>query len=148
MSEPEEKQYHVHCDCGAVELTLRGAPIVHASCHCQDCRDLLNIPFNALDAWDGDVAEVTRGREHLIEYPYPGKAMKRYTCRECGATLCNTNAYDWAVVSQALIRKCNGDLLPGELASDKHFFYEERVVDIRDALPKYLKGVDGPLYSV
>jgi hypothetical protein len=61
--------------------------------------------------------------------------------------LFNTNKYQWRLVSQTLIRKCNANVLPGELASDKHFYYLERVVDINDQLPKYLQGVDGPLYE-
>ena len=31
--------------------------------------------------------------------------------------------------------------------SDKHFFYEQRVVNVNDDLPKYLRGTDGPLYE-
>jgi hypothetical protein len=146
-SPTEAPSYEVHCDCGAVALRLHGAPLVHAVCHCSDCRDLLNIPYNALAAWDGPDVQITRGASHLIEYAYPGKTMKRYVCDGCGATLFNTNAYGWGVVAQALLRKCHADRLPPELESDKHFFYAERIVDISDALPKFLRGVDGPLYE-
>jgi hypothetical protein len=53
----------------------------------------------------------------------------------------------WRLVSQTLIRKCNSNSLPDELESDKHFYYDERVIDIQDNLSKYLQGVDGPLYE-
>ena len=142
-----EPTYQVHCDCGDVSLRLRGKPIVHAYCHCQDCRDLLNAPVNALAAWDNDTVQVINGNERLAEYRYPGKAMKRCFCRKCGATLFNTKAYDWVVVSQSLLRKCGADRLPPELEFDKHVFYQERVIAIDDTLAKYLKGVDGPLYE-
>ncbi len=143
----KDTAYKIHCDCGDVTLTLHRSPIVHAYCHCQDCRDLLSIPINALAAWDRNDVSITKGEDRFIEYKYPDKAMKRYVCQSCGATIFNTNAYDWVVVSQSLIRKCYGDQLPAELASDKHFFYEERVIDVRDSLPKFLKGVDGRLYE-
>ena len=102
----------------------------------------MSAPVNALTAWDNDAVQVINGNERLAEYRYLGKAMKRCLCRKCGATLFNTNAYDWVVVSQSLLRKCDADRLPPERESDKHVFYEERVIAIDDTLPKYLKGVD------
>jgi hypothetical protein len=139
--------YRVHCNCGAIELEMHGKPYVYAYCHCQDCRDLLDIPFNSLTAWDSDLVMIEKGEASLVEYQYPGKDMARYNCSHCGELLFNTNKYQWRLVSQTLIRKCNANVLPGELASDKHFYYQERVVDINDQLPKYLQGVDGPLYE-
>jgi hypothetical protein len=65
-------KYSVQCDCGAVELSINGEPIVHAYCHCQDCRDLLHVPFNALTAWDAKHVQVTKGKNSLLEYSYPG----------------------------------------------------------------------------
>ncbi len=141
------QDYRVVCDCGSVELQIKGEPVVHAYCHCQDCRDLLDVPFNALTAWNEDQVQVVKGEEALLEYKYPGKEMKRYSCKSCGALLFNTNVYGWRLVSQALVRKCHAGELPVGLESDKHFYYEERVVDITDPLPKYLQGVDGPLYE-
>ncbi len=63
-----EPTYEIRCDCGAGAVTLSGAPIVHAYCHCQDCRDLLNVPASALAAWDSDDARIARATERLIEY--------------------------------------------------------------------------------
>jgi hypothetical protein len=57
------------------------------------------------------------------------------------------NVYQWRLVSQALIRKCNANVLPKGLESDKHFYYEERVIDIKDPLPKFLQGVYGLLHK-
>ena len=59
----------------------------------------------------------------------------------------NTNRFDFRVLPQALIRKHHDDQLPAELQSDKHLSYSQRVVDIDDALPKYHKGIDGPLFE-
>ena len=53
----------------------------------------------------------------------------------------------WRVISQLLISKCNNNETPEDLRSDKHFYYEQRVVDIQDELPKFLRGTDGPLYE-
>ena len=142
-----ENTYRVNCDCHAVELEMHGDPVVRTYCHCQDCRNLLDTPFNSITAWDSEKVTVQQGEDNLLEYKYPGKAMMRYSCMNCGELLFNTNKYEWRLVSQTLVRKCNSNSLPEALQSDKQFYYEERVVDIADQLPKYLQGIDGPLYE-
>lgn len=141
-----KNSYKVYCDCRAVELCITGQPIVHAYCHCVDCRELLNVPYHAVTAWNSKDVTIQNGSSKVVEYQHPELDMKRVFCADCGEVLFNTNIMGWRVVSQWLIAKCNGEKLPPELCSDKHFFYEQRVVDIDDELPKYLRGTDGPLY--
>lgn len=141
-----ENTYNVHCDCGAVELVITGQPIVHAYCHCVDCRELLNVPYHAVTAWKSRDVRIANGVDKLVEYQHPTLDMKRAYCADCGEVLFNTNSMGWRVVSQWFIAKCSDAGLPPELCSDKHFFYEQRVIDIDDELPKYLRGTDGPLY--
>ena len=130
-------KYQIHCECGAVVANLSGLPRVRGHCHCQDCRDLLDIPFHSVTAWNIDQVNLTQGVESLAEYQHPQLEMKRFFCATCGETLFNSNAMDWRIVSQHLIRKCNGGELPQELASESHFFYDRRIVDIEDELPKH-----------
>jgi hypothetical protein len=130
------QSYSVSCDCGAVQLRLNGEPRVRGFCHCEDCRGLLDIPYHSVTAWEGESCEVVRGSDQLLSYQHPTKRMKRYFCAHCGETLFNTNAAGWRVVSQLLIRKNYGDELPAGLESRSHFFYDRRIVDIDDDLPK------------
>jgi hypothetical protein len=44
------QRYSVNCDCGAVQMALTDEPRVHGYCHCEDCRELLKIPYNAVTA--------------------------------------------------------------------------------------------------
>ena len=143
----DSKEYQVHCQCGAVEATLQNSPIVHATCHCDDCRDLLDTPFHAVTAWDKSDVIIKKGEKDLSIYKHPTLEMTRCFCKHCGETLFNTNVMDWRVVSQFLISKCNNNEVPENLRSDKHFFYAQRVVDIQDDLPKFLRGTDGPLHE-
>ena len=140
-------KYAIHCACGSVKASLSNNPIVHAHCHCSDCRDLLNVPFHSVTAWNKEDVEVDEGAEFVAVYQHPYLAMQKHYCTNCGEVLFNTNMMDWRVVSQLLISKCNDNQLPEELASDKHFFYEQRITDIDDPLPKYLRGTDGPKYE-
>ena len=128
--------FTVSCDCGTVTLKLHGEPRVRGFCHCEDCRELLKIPYHSVTAWEGDSCEVAAGAEHLAEYQHPTKRMKRFYCTNCGETLFNSNAAGWRVVSQLLIRKNHGGNLPTGLESKMHFFYDRRIVDIDDDLPR------------
>lgn len=130
------KPYKVHCDCGSVEVSMAGVPRVHAYCHCEDCRALLDVPYHSIVAWEADDVSISSGQEHTVEYKYPTLDMTRVFCKHCGETLYNTNAMGWKLVSQLLIRKCNDDELPEEFQSNAHYFYDRRIVDIDDQLAK------------
>ena len=132
-----DKNYKVHCECGAVNLQLSGTPRVKGYCHCEDCRDLLDVPFHSVTAWNKDQVTIESGNDYVKEYQHPLLEMKRIYCSQCGETLYNTNAMDWRVVSQLLISKCHDDELPEELRSESHFFYGRRIIDIDDDLPKH-----------
>ncbi len=130
------QSYHVQCDCGAIQVEMSGAPRVHAYCHCEDCRALLDVPYHSVVAWDANKVNIVAGQDDAVTYKYPTLDMTRVFCRHCGETVYNTNAMGWRLVSQLLIRKCNDDELPAELQSNAHFFYDRRVIDIDDTLPK------------
>lgn len=136
----------VACDCGATRLRVRGEPIVHAYCHCSDCRDLLDVPFHTVAAWQRDQVEIDESAAWQLRQ-HPTLSMARAFCRECGMTVYNTNAPGWIVLSQWVLSKAMDGEVPARLRPNKHFFYAQRVVDMRDDLPKYLRGVDGPLHQ-
>ena len=130
------KEYQVHCDCGSVSLSMKGTPKVHAFCHCEDCRNLLDVPYHSVTAWEAEDVQFTSGEEHAVVYQHPTLEMTKVFCKHCGETVYNTNAMGWKLVSQLLISKCNDDELPEELKSNAHFFYDRRIIDVDDKLPK------------
>lgn len=117
-------------------MSLHGEPIVRGTCHCEDCRELLTIPYHAVTAWEKSQAIIEDGDHTLAEFKHPSMRMSRFFCRNCGETLFNSNAKDWRVVSQLLIRKNYGGKLPEPLQPKLHFYYASRIVDIDDDLPK------------
>lgn len=128
--------YKIQCECGAIKAQLNGSPRVRGHCHCSDCRELLNTPYHSVTAWNKDQLEFLSGEGSLRYFQHPRLSMQRAFCSQCGETLFNTNAMDWRVVSQHLLRKCYGGNLPEELSAKSHFFYDSRVMDIEDDLPK------------
>lgn len=129
-------KYRVRCDCESVEVEMAGEPRVHAYCHCEDCRELLQTPYHSVLAWEENQLEVIKGQSDVVEFQHPTKRMKRIFCKHCGEVLFNTNAVGWKLVSQLLFRKCNDNQLPSNFKSNAHFFYDRRVIDIDDDLTK------------
>lgn len=129
--------YNIQCNCGAIKAALMGTPKVRGHCHCGDCRELLDVPYHSVTAWDKEQLSFIHGQEKLVWHQHPHLNMKRVFCPDCGETLFNTNAMDWRVVSQHLIAKSQPDKqLPEQLQSMSHFFYDRRIVNVDDDLPK------------
>lgn len=126
----------VHCDCEAVEISMSGAPKGHAFCHCEDCRDLLQVPYHSVLAWEPEQVSVTKGRSLLTSFQHPSKRMKRVFCQQCAEVMFNTNAMGWKLISQILVLKSNDYQLPTSYQPNRHFFYDRRIVSIDDDLPK------------
>ncbi|RDV26618.1 aldehyde-activating protein [Alteromonas aestuariivivens] len=139
--------FKIHCQCGRVVFDVTGQPIVHATCHCSDCRTLLGVPFHAVTAWNRDDIILKEGQRFLSLFQHPTLNMQKHFCVNCAQVLFNTNSMGWRVLAQPLIEACLPEGLPEALSSDKHLFYDQRVVDINDELPKYLRGTSGPLYD-
>lgn len=127
--------YIVKCECGQTGLKLSGRPRVSGTCHCGDCRELLNIPYHMVNAWLPEQVEILDSEGALKHYPHPKLTMSRVCCSSCGEVLYNTNSAGWYVVSQLLVAK-NYDTIPEDLQSKSHFFYDRRIVNIEDELPK------------
>ncbi|WP_165855694.1 GFA family protein [Marinobacter sp. JSM 1782161] len=130
------EQHAVHCDCGAVEVTMTGTPKVHGYCHCEDCRDLLQVPYHSVLAWEAEEVEITQGAESVKTFQHPTKRMTRVFCSDCGEVLYNTNAMGWKLISQLLVLKNHDHTLPESYQPSGHFFYDRRIINIDDPLPK------------
>ena len=128
--------YQAQCQCSKISITMTGEPRVRGFCHCEDCRELLDVPYHSVTAWEKEQVHVDSGEDALVCFQHPTKNMRKFFCRDCGEVLFNANAMDWRVVSQLLIRKSYGGELPEALQSQSHFFYRRRIVDVDDNLPK------------
>lgn len=79
------------CQCGKIQLTVTGEPMVTVNCHCLVCQRLsgsghLFILVYAADnvAIDGEVAQVKYKADS-------GKMATRYFCPSCGSQLYGTS---------------------------------------------------------
>ena len=131
------KNFRANCTCGKIEISMQGKPKVRGFCHCEDCRELLNVPYHSVNAWEQGKVLINKGGEYIREFQHPNLKMKKFYCSECGDIIYNSNAMDWRVFSQLLISKSYGGNLPKELHSESHFFYGRRIIDVDDDLPKH-----------
>lgn len=134
-----------NCLCGRTTLTLNGAPVARAICHCCTCRDFYATAMLSATAWNADAVEVEEGATTV--FPHPHKQLSKTFCSGCGDVLFGTNRLGMRVVPNALVARALGGALTESFAPTMHLFYRDRIVDVIDALPKFLDGWDGPTYA-
>jgi len=116
--------------CGAVGLALAGEPAVQVYCHCESCRGWLGAPVHAASLWPKASVTITRGADELGTYKRTDASHRRF-CRRCGTpVLIDHPAMGMVDVPAGGIR---------ELAYQPsvHVHYGERVMSVRDGLPKF-----------
>lgn len=132
----------IRCLCRAVGVKLTGEPAARANCHCASCRDFYGAPMLSATAWPAEQVAVAEG--DAATFTHPAKHLSRTFCAACGETVFGTNRLGMRVVPNAIVARATGGELPDALRPTMHLFYRQRIVDVRDELPKYLDGWDGP----
>jgi hypothetical protein len=121
--------YKGSCFCGAVEIEVTGEPAAAGYCHCASCRSWSAAPVNAFSLWKPAAVKVTKGAEHVGTYSKTPNSARKY-CTKCGGHLMADHP-QWELV----------DVYAATIPSYRHqpqlhVHYAERVLPIRDGLPK------------
>ncbi|HYD06330.1 MAG TPA: GFA family protein [Reyranella sp.] len=72
------------CHCGAIRYEVQGDAIVHALCHCSDCRRSAGAPMVGWTMYPVDALRVTKGTPKTYNSSENGR---RQFCPECGTGL-------------------------------------------------------------
>jgi hypothetical protein len=118
------------CFCGAVRLEVSGPPIVQAYCHCNDCRAWSGTPVTPATLWPADAVRVTAGEEQVLSYSKTGDTIRK-SCSKCGGALMAE------IPAAGLIDVFAGVLRDFDYTPSAHVHYAQRMLDIRDGLPKF-----------
>ena len=118
------------CICGAVEVEIEGEPAVQAYCHCGSCRGWLGAPIHAATLWPAASVRVTKGADKLGLIKKT-EASHRTFCTSCGSPV--------LVLHPAIGMT---DVPAGTIAGFAfkpalHVHYGEKVLAVRDGLPKF-----------
>lgn len=134
--DPEEMLVNCACACGKTTFAARGAPLFRLICHCSICQR-----FN--DAAYADVAmfrakDVDTPAEGLVHYERmrPPPNVQRGSCTSCGAAAVELfHSPLMPKLTMVPVKNIGAaGILPQPAA---HIFYETRVADVPDDLPKY-----------
>jgi len=118
------------CICGAVRLEIDGDPAVMAYCHCHSCRSWLGAPIHAASLWPTPNVRVTQGEDRLGTYKITESSHRQF-CTSCGApVLIRHPQIGMTDVPAGSIPQLNYE-------PTLHVHYGEKVLTVRDGLPKY-----------
>jgi hypothetical protein len=123
------------CLCGASRFTVAGEPIGRLFCHCTICQKVYRKPFADVTYFWADSVNLPDHQPIEFRRYRPPPALRRGVCTKCrnpalgflGAVPALTVVF---VPSQNFPQAAK---LP---APDTHIFYDRRVADIADAVPK------------
>jgi len=77
------------CHCGAIRYQVEGDAIVHALCHCTDCRRHAGAPMVGWTMYPEVAVKVTKGTPKVYRSSQHGR---RHFCPDCGSGLFYVNA--------------------------------------------------------
>ena len=131
-----------HCSCGETRFNIVARPLLSAYCHCNICQNFNDAPFADITFFHAkDVIKPADKHIEFKSHKFP-PVLKRGSCQHCGEAAIeylNIPAMPEVVI------------VPNAIIQDKaftpepslHIFYDKRVADIQDTLPKhrgYLKS--------
>lgn len=127
---------HCRCSCGEADFPAPSDPLFRMICHCSICQRFNEAPY----------ADVLVYRAKSVHAPPPGKVIfetyrrppnvQRGRCAQCAKPAVEVLAAP-LLPNLVMIPRSNfpeNMVLPGPSA---HIFYESRVTDAADQLPKY-----------
>jgi hypothetical protein len=123
------------CLCGASRFTVAGAPMGRFLCHCTICQKAYGKPFADVTLFWADSVALLGNQPIEFRRHRPPPAIRRGKCGKCGNPVVSLLGFPRSfalafVPSQNFSR-------PTELpTSDAHIFYDRRVADVADNIPK------------
>lgn len=132
------------CFCGAIRLCVDAAqkPAAVSVCHCQTCRRLTGSPMLANLVLPSSALTVTPADTASLVSLATSKHVSRHRCNSCHSPIYATLGKK-VVVPLSLF----SPPLPESWQPQHHLYYDRRVLDIGDDLPKYRGHFGGPLWA-
>ena len=123
------------CPCGKSKILITGSPVIKFICHCKICQEVYRKPFAEIVAVrSNQIAKPIDPAIQFTKHRYP-PAVNRGVCPSCNnpvvALLPLAPSFGLAFIPAANFSE--GFELPKPLL---HSFYDRRVNDVDDLLPK------------
>ena len=138
-------RYKGQCYCGSIHFEVKGDPLFTQHCHCRKCRTIASDSENPLDkvgysftaAYLAENFKVTEGEDKLISIVRNNSCL--YLCPQCRALIYGMSE-DPDKQDGIGINVNNFQLaedIPAGFRPVRHIWYQNRIVDINDELPKF-----------
>ncbi|HZG30107.1 MAG TPA: GFA family protein [Ensifer sp.] len=115
------------CRCGAVSLSIDGAPVTQLYCHCEDCQNAHRAAYAPAAIFPKEQVQVS-GAEMT---PRVIRSTERMFCRQCGT-------YLFSEIVSVGMRSVSAYLLPkGMFKPQFHVQCDEAMLPVCDNLPHY-----------
>ena len=118
------------CECGAVEIQIEGSPAVMAYCHCDSCRSWLGAPLHAASLWATEGVNIIEGSQLVAMYKRTEDSLRHF-CTACGCPVLIRHP------KLGMTDVPAGNIEGLDFEPSIHVNYSERVVSIKDGLPKF-----------
>ncbi|KAK4653389.1 hypothetical protein QC762_507250 [Podospora pseudocomata] len=135
------------CHCGAVQYELsREKPLASKYCHCTTCQRMHGAPFQWAAIFHKEDINFTNGHHDLGWYDPTAKSTTHHLPCKVQCAYCRTPIMDegrnMILLFPTLIEGINTKKGREAFAAQCHMFYPQRVVDIKDGLPKFSRLAD------
>jgi hypothetical protein len=128
--------HHCSCPCGETRFTLHREPVMRIICHCTVCQQFNEAPFADVTILLAKGVNLPEGHQVDFRAYRPPPAVQRGKCKACdkpAVEFLRLPIYPGlSFVPTANFTE------PSRLPEPcMHLFYEKRVADLPDALPKH-----------
>ncbi len=125
----ENASHRGHCFCGAIEIEARGEPLEMGYCHCSSCRHYSGTPVTAFILWRAEDVSVVKGSELIGHFNKTGMSDRQFCSRCGGHIMAGHPGLGFTDVHAAMLPSL-------AFVPSVHLNYAERVLPLRDGLPK------------
>jgi len=141
-----KSRYEGGCHCGRVQFHVKQTkPLEAKYCHCTTCQALHGAPFGWTAVFEKSDINFTSGHHDLTWYDSMERTTRhklpcKVTCSYCHSSVMD-EGNNKILLYPATIKFRNEDERKN-FAAQYHMFYKERVIDIKDGLPKWERMKD------
>lgn len=134
-------RYSAKCQCGAVAYEVSTEPVDAKFCHCRDCQRLHGAPMQWAAIFHKKDVRFTAGVNHLRFFSSArnrhGRSLPcKASCGLCGTPIADEGRNMW-LAFPTLFDFGTPPRVPEAFRPTCHIFYDMRVIDVVDGLPKW-----------
>jgi hypothetical protein len=134
-------RYEARCHCGAVRYEVDADPVDAKICHCLECQRLHGAPMQWAAIFPKRNVRLTAGAGSLRFYSSELRRFERaqpckVSCARCGTLIADEGRSMWLAFPE-LFDFGSPRRVPEAFRPRCHIFYESRLLEVADALPKW-----------